>query len=100
MTKRNRSFIGDLLSKFIKRDGSILEIGSGSSEHGVVFQKRFPEVIWHTSDLELVHRKRTSSWIEHENLNKKMPQPLMLDVKKSLGNSNEVTEFFARHSLY
>ena len=81
-TKRNSAFIGDVLSKIIKRNGSILEIGSGSGEHGVVFQKRFPEVIWQTSDPELVHRKSICSWIEHENLNKKMPQPLELDVEK------------------
>jgi hypothetical protein len=81
-TKRNSAFIGDVLSKIIKRNGSILEIGSGSGEHGVVFQKRFPEVIWQTSDPKLVHRKSISSWIEHENLSKKMPQPLVLDVEK------------------
>ena len=81
-TKRNSACIGDVLTKIIKRNGSILEIGSGSGEHGVVFQKRFPEVLWQTSDPELVHRKSISSWIEHENLSKKMPQPLVLDVKK------------------
>ena len=81
-TKRNSAFIGDVLSKIIKRNGSILEIGSGSGEHGVVFQKRFPEVMWQTSDPELVHRKSISSWIEHENLSKKMLQPLVLDVEK------------------
>ena len=81
-TKRNSAFIGDVLSKIIKRNGSILEIGSGSGEHGVVFQKRFPEVMWQTSDPKLVHRKSISSWIEHENLSKKMPQPLVLDVEK------------------
>lgn len=59
-----------------------MEIGSGSGEHGVIFQKRFPEVIWQTSDPELVHRNSISSWIEHENLSKKMPQPLVLDVEK------------------
>ncbi len=81
-TKRNSACIGNVLSKIIKRNGSILEIGSGSGEHGVVFQKRFPEVIWQTSDPKLVHRKSISSWIEHENLSKKMPQPLVLDVEK------------------
>ena len=81
-TKRNSACIGDVLSKIIKRNGSILEIGSGSGEHGVVFQKRFPEVMWQTSDPELVHRKSIYSWIDHENLSKKMPQPLLLDVEK------------------
>ena len=81
-TKRNRACIGDVLSTIIKKNGSILEIGSGSGEHGVVFQKRFPEIIWQTSDPELLHRKSISSWIEYEELNKKMPQPLELDVEK------------------
>ena len=81
-TQRNRDFIGDVLSKIIKKNGSILEIGSGSGEHGVVFQKRFPEIIWQTSDPDLMHRKSISSWIEYEELNKKMPQPLELDVEK------------------
>ena len=58
-----------------------MEIGSGSGEHGVVFQKRFPEIIWQTSDPDLIHRKSINSWIEYEELNKKMPQPLNLDVE-------------------
>ena len=46
------------------------------------FQKRFPGIIWQTSDPELVHRKSISSWIEYEDLTKKMPQPLEIDVEK------------------
>ena len=80
-TQRNRDCIGDVLSRIIKK-GSVLEIGSGSGEHGVVFQKRFPEIIWQTSDPELVHRKSISSWIKYENLTKKMPKPLEIDVEK------------------
>jgi len=80
-TQRNRDCIGDVLSRIIKK-GSVLEIGSGSGEHGVAFQKRFPKIIWQTSDPELLHRKSISSWIEYEELNEKMPQPLNLDVEK------------------
>ena len=80
-TQRNRDCIGDVLSRILKK-GSVLEIGSGSGEHGVVFQKRFPEIIWQTSDPELVNRKSISSWIEYEDLTKKMPQPLEIDVEK------------------
>ena len=70
-----------MLSRIIKK-GSVLEIGSGSGEHGVIFQKRFPDIIWQTSDPELIHRKSISSWIEYEELTKKMPQPLEIDVEK------------------
>ena len=80
-TQRNRDCIGDVLSRIIKK-GTVLEIGSGSGEHGVVFQKRFPGIIWQTSDPKSLHRKSISSWIEYEKLNKKMPQPLELDVEK------------------
>ena len=81
-TQRNRLCIGDVLSKIIKKAGLILEIGSGSGEHGVIFQKRFPDIIWQTSDPNLLHRKSIISWIEFEELNKKMPQPLELNVEK------------------
>ena len=80
-TQRNRECIGDVLSRIIKK-GSVLEIGSGSGEHAVFFQKRFPEIIWQTSDPELVHRKSISSWIEYEDLTKKMPKPLEIDLEK------------------
>jgi hypothetical protein len=80
-TQRNRDSIGDVLTKIINK-GSVLEIGSGSGEHGVFFQKRFPEIIWQTSDPDLVHRKSISSWIKYEDLTEKMPQPLEIDVEK------------------
>ena len=59
-----------------------MEIVSCSGDRGVVFQKHFPEVMWQTIDPKFVHRKSKSSWIEHENLSKKMPQPLVLDLEK------------------
>jgi len=81
-TQRNKESIEEVLSRIIRKNGAILEIGSGSGEHGIIFQKRFPEIIWQTSDPDLMHRKSIISWIEYEELNKKMPQPLDLDVEK------------------
>ena len=80
-TNRNKNCIADVLSRIIRKNGSILEIGSGSGEHGVAFQKRFPEIVWKTSDPELIHRKSISSWIKYEELNNKMPQPINLNVE-------------------
>ncbi len=81
-TQRNKISIGDVLSKISLKKGFVLEIGSGSGEHAVEFQKRFPELIWQTSDPELNHRKSIISWIDHEKLNIKMPEPLEIDVTK------------------
>ena len=80
-TQRNKKDIGDVLSKIPLKKGYILEIGSGSGEHAIEFQKRFPGIIWQTSDPELIHRKSISSWIDYEELNTKMPAPLGIDVR-------------------
>ena len=81
-TQRNKIYIGDVLSNIPLQKGCVLEIGSGSGEHGVEFQKRFPEIIWQTSDPKLECRKSIISWIEHEKLNIKMPEPINIDVTK------------------
>ena len=81
-TERNKDSIAEVLSRILLKKGYILEIGSGSGEHAIKFQKCFPELTWQSSDPELIHRKSISSWIEHEELNFKMPQPLDIDVEK------------------
>ena len=81
-TQRNKKYIGDIFSTIPLNKGYVLEIGSGSGEHGIEFQKRFPEIIWQTSDPKLEYRKSIISWIEHEKLNIKMPEPINIDVTK------------------
>ena len=71
-----------MISKIIKPYGSILENGSGSGEHGVLYQKCLPRIIWQTTDPELCHRKSIRSRHEYKELNQKMPQPLELNVEK------------------
>ena len=80
-TSRNRDSIASVLSTYISANSLFLEIASGSGEHGVFFQKKFPSIIWQTSDPELVHRKSINSWIKHEGLFSIMPEPLDLDVE-------------------
>jgi len=82
-TERNRTCIGDLLSTIPLKGGSILEIGSGSGEHGVAFQKRFTDITWQSSDPLLIHRNSISAWIDYEGLNFKMPQPLDINVEQT-----------------
>ncbi len=40
-TKRNRDSIAAVLSNYISPNSLILEVASGSGEHGVFFQKNF-----------------------------------------------------------
>ncbi len=79
-TVRNRDFIAEVLIDFLPQDGYVLEVGSGSGEHGVYFQRHFPSLKWQTSDPDPIHRKSISAWIEAKGLSGRMPQPLNLDV--------------------
>ncbi len=81
-TERNRISIGEVLSKILPNNGFVLQIASGSGEHGVTFQKQFPSICWQTSDPEPSHRKSISAWIDNQRLTKKMPEPIDLDVEK------------------
>ncbi len=80
-TQRNRIPIGDALARLLPSRGLVLEIASGSGEHGVTFQRRFPELTWQCSDPEPEHCLSINSWIQHEGLNGTMPAALQLDVR-------------------
>ena len=43
-TERNRGPIGDLLSQLLPASGAVLELASGSGEHAICFQQRFPHL--------------------------------------------------------
>ncbi len=81
-TKRNKEPITLLISKFIHNSGIVLEIASGSGEHGVNFQKKFPNIIWQTTDPDAAARESINAWIRHEKFEHKMPKPITLDVRQ------------------
>ena len=81
-TLRNRDSIASVLRKYIPNSGVLLEIASGSGEHGVFFQHSFPSVIWQTSDPKVLHRQSIISWIDQQGFSSKMPKPLDIDVEK------------------
>ena len=79
-TVRNRAPIAASLSELLPDQGAVLEIASGSGEHAVTFQRRFPGVVWQASDPDPSHCKSINAWIAHECLSDVMPPALQLDV--------------------
>ena len=79
-TERNRGPIGDLLSEVLPASGAVLELASGSGEHAVCFQQRFPNLLWQASDPDPDHRASINAWIQHRGLSHVMPAALNLDV--------------------
>ena len=58
----------------------MLELASGSGEHAVEFQQRFPGLIWQATDPDPDHRSSINAWIRHCGLSDRMPDALNLDV--------------------
>ncbi|QAY79564.1 DUF938 domain-containing protein [Sphingosinicella sp. BN140058] len=49
-TERNREPIAELLRAVLPDRGTVLEIASGTGEHGVHFARAFPGLLWQPSD--------------------------------------------------
>ena len=81
-TERNREHIRKVLSEVLPKSGFVLEIASGSGEHGVTFQEHFDKVSWQTSDPDPLCRKSIRAWINYKSLSKQMPDPIDIDVEK------------------
>ena len=79
-TERNRDPIGDSLAEMLPQQGVVLEIASGSGEHAVTFQRRFPGLVWQATDPDPYHCQSINAWIVHEHLNVQMPHAIQLDV--------------------
>ncbi|MDA0257507.1 MAG: DUF938 domain-containing protein [Cyanobacteria bacterium] len=81
-TERNQGPIGDLLAQLLPTSGVVLELASGSGEHAVAFQQRFPKLLWQASDPNPDHRASIDAWICHQGLDGVMPMALDLDVQR------------------
>ncbi len=78
-TQRNRAPILDILARALPRDGSVLEIASGSGEHGAWFVPHLPAVTWQPSDPDPECRRSIAARVAELASPRFLP-PLDLDV--------------------
>jgi SAM-dependent methyltransferase len=64
-TARNREPIRTKFLAYMPHVGHILEIGSGTGEHGVHITAMAPDLTWHFSDPDPVARASIRAWIRH-----------------------------------
>ena len=76
--EENRAPILAVLEPLLAKASRILEIGSGTGQHGVYFAARLPHLIWQTSDVP-AHLPGIRMWLEEAQL-PNLPEPLSLDV--------------------
>ncbi|KHK93635.1 DUF938 domain-containing protein [Novosphingobium malaysiense] len=78
-TARNRDPILAVLREVLPASGQILEVASGTGEHGVYFARALPGLRWQPSDPDADARASICAWRELENL-PNLLEPLELDA--------------------
>lgn len=74
---RNQDAIAGWLACHLPRKASILEIGSGTGEHGAALGTRREDVTWQYSDPDPASRASQAAWARGD-----WPEPLTIDVTR------------------
>jgi len=80
-TQRNRLPILEILLQVLPPDGTVLEIASGTGEHGAFFASRLQPRGWLPSDHNPIALKSIAAWRDHSPVPNLYP-PLELDVQE------------------
>ncbi len=67
-TARNRESILAVLRRVLPATGRVVEVGSGSGEHGVYFAGQLPGLTWAPSDPSPEARRSIAAWSRHVGL--------------------------------
>jgi len=79
--ENNKHPILKVLRKYVITGNKVLEIGSGTGQHAVLFAEQLPNISWQPSDL-LERHSDIKAWISSTN-NSRVLEPIELDVKRT-----------------
>ncbi|WP_105166566.1 DUF938 domain-containing protein [Pseudoalteromonas sp. T1lg23B] len=79
--ENNKTPILSTLKPYLEHYNYVLEIGSGTGQHGVYFAESMPHLIWQTSD-RLCNHEGIEAWIADSPASNVKP-PLDLDLNQS-----------------
>lgn len=77
---RNRAPIGDVFETVMPLDGVILEVASGTGEHGAYMTGRFPDLRWIYSDVDEKSMASQKAWVTHSDADGRLSGPIRLDA--------------------
>ncbi len=76
---RNRDAIRDAFARMVAHSGRVLEIASGTGEHGLHITAAYPDLIWQPSDPDPEARASIAAWAASER-GQAIAAPMALDV--------------------
>ena len=94
----NRQPILEVIEVLFAGCKEVLEIGSGTGQHGVYFAGKLPHLIWRSSDLPENHAG-IKLWLDEANLSN-TPPPLILDVNQARWPELNVDAVFCANTIH
>lgn len=96
--ENNKKPILEILNKAFARQKHVLEIGSGTGQHGVYFAKNLTFLTWQTSDL-LINHEGINQWITDEPT-PNIKRPLTIDLAEVIPLSDNIDTMFTANTLH
>jgi len=96
--ENNKTCIAEVLGPYVEQAGYVLEIGSGTGQHGAYFSKRFPHLIWQSSDRQQNHAG-ILRWVNDAQRSNFLA-PLEIDVNKAIWTLQPVEYVFSANTLH
>lgn len=94
----NQHFILNHLERLLDDGCTVLEVGSGTGQHGVYFSQHLPEIVWQTSDLEINHQG-IQLWLNEAKQKNCLP-PITIDVALPHWSSHQYDTIFTANTLH
>ena len=87
--ERNQQPILQVITPYLQKAKTVLEVGSGTAQHAVFFAKAYPELVWQTADQEHylagIHAQLKAASLEN------VLSPIELDVNREDWNTKQQT---------
>lgn len=96
--EQNKRPILAVLQGEISHCRKLLEIGSGTGQHAVYFGKKFPDLVWQTSDVREAHAV-IQLWLNDSERQNILP-PLSLDVAHDPWPEREYDAVFSANTTH
>ena len=91
---RNADAITHALAQLLPKDGSVLEVASGTGQHVARFAQRFPHIDWYPSDLDPQNVASISTYVEDADCSN-LRAPLVFDIENGAWTFGDVSVILA-----
>lgn len=96
--ENNKEPIRQVLDPFIQRGGTLLEIGSGTGQHGAYISELYPSLLWQTSD-QAEYLEGIKAWVSAATHNN-FKLPFELNINNAKWNSSKVDYIYSANTAH